>query len=83
VLAELSQHHRQVAVSLGEIGPQLQGTPEVIDRFRRTARRLDRQTKSAQSLGIIRIQLEGSATAANRALQLADVPEGFGQCEME
>ncbi len=83
VLAELPQHHREIPVSLGKIGPQLQGAPEVLDRFTRTAQRLDRQTERAQGLGIVRIQLQGRATAADRSLQLAEIPEGFGQCEME
>ena len=68
VLAELAQHHREVPVSLGEIGPQLQGAPEVFDRFTGTARRLDRQTERAQGLGIIRIELQAPCDSSQSSV---------------
>src|SRR5271157_6377311 len=37
VLSQFPQRHREIPVSLSQTGPQLQGTPEVLDRFTRTS----------------------------------------------
>ena len=57
MLTELTQHHRKIPVSLRKIGPQLEGTPEVLDRITGPARSLDCQSECAQGLRIVRIEL--------------------------
>ena len=82
-LPELPQYHRQVPVRLGKIRPQLDGATEVRDRLASAAGSLDRQTESAQNLGIVRIELQRRLAAANRARQLPEIPERFRQREMK